>query len=607
MESYGIEFKMKDYVTPPFNKMVNNVEHGFNTIEKRIRDFESRFNHIGSKINNLNQSMKGLETKRTLSMDGKQLKGVENQLDRIKKRHSDLTKKTTFGGFGGGFNAPESKPTGSGSGGGGLLGLASNPYVMAGLAGVMAIKKVAEIGGQFSDKGYEYERNRFGITQYTGNQATSEKYINKLSKTPTGKMFGADAVAGFQQAIMGFNDAEKSFQFVTKKLSNISAGSGSSIAELAGMQAKTRMQGYVQMEEVNQWSDRKIPLIQYLQKATKLNSSELMKAIEQRQVKVSSFDRALELMTTGKGIYGGMTDKAMQSGFGQKLAYDNGKEMMMQRAGNGINELFMNRFYKTGNAFLDALDKQTPKVSGAFAMLSLKLDNAGTPLKGFGSQVDFATRSASGFANMLSGVAKIMGYFADKQSEAEEKKARIGLWSQQFVGRIKMYGNQFADNFKGVSLGKSENQPRKGESGFDYTFRRAEILNKQHTYQKDSLNNAYKNQWVQFDRAVEEKKNIFATKLQGLNMKKKDDAKKDTKINEGTNPNTGTVGRGLGSAGVTGGGVKNITLNISSLINQVQMIKEGSNGRLSTEEVRRILHEELTATIASAVMMGSGN
>jgi hypothetical protein len=607
METYGFEFKMKDNVSSPFAKMMGNINHGFDVAERRMNGFEKRLNDIGFVAGRLGTITRGLETRRTMSLDTRQLRNAENQVDRLRRRYDILSRSQRLGSQNAsqlsGFNTPVN---GSSGGAGGLLGLASNPYVMAGLAGVMAVKKVAEFGGDLSNKGYEYERNRFGITQYTGNQATSEKYIDKISKTSTGKMFGADAVAGFQQAVMGFGDAEKSFQFITKRLSNISAGSGMSIAELAGMQAKTRMQGYVQMEEANQWSDRKIPLIQYLQKATNLNSSALLKAIEQRQVKVSSFDKALELMTTKSGIYSGMTDKAMGSGFGQKLAFDNGKEMMMQRAGNGINELFMNRFYKAGNTFLDVLDKQTPKFSGAFTQLSLKLEMANTPLKGFGSQLDFATRSASGFANVLSGVAKFGGFLADMQSKKTEIQTRIGLSGEQFAGRMKLYGNQFADNFRGVGfLGKGE-KVKKGESGFDHTFNRAEFLNKKHTGERLALEKTYQNQWNTLGRAVEEKKNLFTIKSQGFHMKKKDDTKKESKINDSANSNTGSVGRGLASGGVTGGGVKNITLNISSLINQVQMIKENGKG-VDTEQIRRILHEELTATIASAVMMGSGN
>ena len=413
-------------------------------------------------------------------------------------------------------------------------------------------------------------------------------------------MFGADAISGFQQAVMGFGNAEKSFDFVTKRLSNISAGSGMSIADLAGMQAKTRMQGYVQMEEANQWSDRKIPLLKYLEKATKLNSSSLLKAIEQRQVKTESFDKALELMTTGKGIYSGMVDKAMQSGFGQKLAFNNGSDMMMQRAGNTLNELFMNRFYKAGNTFLDALDKNTPKISQAFSQLSTKLEMANTPLKGFGSQLDLATKSANGFAGILTGIATIGGYFADKQNANIELNARMELKEKQVIERLGLYGSQLKDNFSGLF---EKPKVKKRESGFSHSFSRAENLGNVHSKQLNAMNQRHNAQNLGLERAVQEKKNLFEFKHQSTHMKKKTDIEKEPK---NTGANTSTIGKGLGSATSTGGSVKNITLNISSLINQVQTIRETNKG-LDTEQMRRILHEELSATIASAVMMGSAN
>jgi hypothetical protein len=592
MEIYGFEFRMKEMVLSPFAKMTNVIAKGFDSADAHNKSFQKGINDTGRLVNSLAAKMRSLEVKRTITLDNKQLKKIETQLDRLKKRHQELSK-------GQSFNTPDAKPTGSSMGG--MMGMMTNPYVMAGLAGAYVVKQVIGAAGEMSNKGYEYERNKFGITQYTGNARTSETYIDKLSKTSAGKMFGSDAVSGFQQAMMGFKNAEKSFEFVTKTLSNISAGTGNKIAELAGIQMKTRMQGYVQMDEAQQWSERKIPLLEYLGKATNMNSEKLLKAIEQRKVKTESFDKALLMMTSGKGIFAGMTDKAALTGFGQKSSFDNTLDLKIQQAGNKFNELYVNGFYQAGNKFLEALDKNTPKISTAFSQLQTKLEMANTPLKGFGTQLDLATRSANGFTSLLTGLATIGGYFADKQNENIEKQARMGLAEKQIVERLGLYGRQLKDNFSGLF---ETPKLKKGESGFDHTFSRAEILRNKHTKEVQTMEGRHNAQNAGLERAVQEKKNLFEFKRQASHMRKKTDIEGDSK-NTGGNPSTDTVGKGLGSAASTGGGVKNITLNISSLINQVQMIKENGKG-LDTDQVRRILHEELTATIASAVMMGSG-
>lgn len=602
MESYGIEFKMKDLVSSPFAKMVNNVGSGFDKMEARMKRFESGFGTMANRINRLNQSLSGFDSRRTIRLDARQLQLAENQLNRLNRQLNRLARTQRINNpvapQTNGFNAPQGGGGANGFVRGGLLSMANNPYVTAGLAGIVAIKKAADIGGQLSEKGYEYERNRFGITQYTGNQATSEKYIDKMSKTSTGKMFGSDAVAGFQQAIMGFQNAEKSFEFVTKRLSNISAGSGVSIADLAGIQMKTRMQGYVQMDEASQYSERKIPLLQYLEKATKLNSSQLLKAIEKRQIKTESFDKALELMTTGKGIFSGMTDKAMNAGFGQKLAFNNGSDMMMQKAGNKVNELFTNRFYKAGNSFLDALEKKEPQIKSAFDRLAVQLELTNTPLKGFGSNVNAASLVAGGFAKTLSGIAGTFEWFSKKNDEKTTEVNKDILYLTQKEEIKKIEAKRPSKKFFGSD---AENEK--------YRLDNLSIDNEVKVAERRHLEQSLK-----FKDAQEQKRllGIQMMRKNTLEGKVRDQRALRHGVNkDGSEKNTGggntsTVGTGLNSSSATGGGVKNITLNISSLINQVQMIKENGKG-LDTDQVKRILHEELTATIASAVMMGSGN
>lgn len=594
MQVYGFEFVMKNLVSSPFSKMIGGINTGFDSAEKKNKAFQKGIDDTSKLVNSLANKMRSLEVKRAITLDDKQLKRVDAQLAKIKAKHSELTKKTK----------PITVPTQKDEGSGGLMGLATNPYVMAGLAATYAVKQIIGAGGALSNKGYEYERNTFGITQYTGNQKTSEAYVDKISKTSTGKMFGSDAISGFQQAMMGFKDAQKSFDFVTKTLSNISAGTGNSIAELAGIQMKTRMQGYVQADEAQQWSERKIPLLDYLSKATGLNSSKLLKAIEQRQVKTDAFDKALTMMTSGKGIFANMTDKAAQTGFGQKSSFENGLDLKLQQAGNKFNEMFANRFYEAGNKFIAALETQEPKMKSAFDRLANQLSLANEPVSKLRDGLSTAEKAALGFASVLTSIANGASIAVKAWGAISDSVDKRNLMLDQAGDRRSLFYKQTMDNIKGfgasLGIGKST------KSGVE--------LRAMHERERNDMAKNQQNQWKRFDADGKEKE-YKGSQIQRASTHS-DKANERRNIRKGLNPDgtpktgnspqTSTTGKGLGSASTTGGSIKNITLNFSSMVNKLEILNQ-SGKSLDFEEVKRVVHEELAATVASAVMMGSAN
>jgi tape measure domain-containing protein len=594
MNVYGFEFVMKNLVSSPFAKMTSAITSGFDAAEKKNKAFQNSINDTQKLMNAMASKMRSLEVKRTIAVDDKAIKKADNALDKLRKRQLELAK-----GLKPSVNTPDDKPSGSS----GMLGLMSNPYLAAGLAATYAVRQVIGSASALSDKGYQYDKTRFGITQYTGDAGTSERYIDKIAKTGTGKMFGSDAITGFQQALLGFKDAQKSFEFVTEKLSNISAGTGNSIAELAGIQMKTRMQGYVQMDEAQQWSERKIPLLEYLSKATGLNSQKLLKAIEQRQVKTEMFDKALTMMSTGTGIFANMTNKASQTGFGQKLGFENTMDLKLQQAGNKFNEMFSNKFYAAGNSFFAQLEKQEPKMKAAFDNLALRMQATDKPLNELRDGLTAGGKAANVFASLLTGLAN-MGVSINNGLEYLDRAAAKSHLERDFTeDKSRLQRKQLADNF-GINRFPLFRNGKESENLAALHRRESKAMEADQSRKRLMLENQFKDRdtaLTQADRAAK-----FGTKAQERRNLRKGLSHDGTKKTDSVNATTDAVGKGLGSAATTGGGVKNITLNISSLINQVQMIKENGKG-LDTDQIRRILHEELTATIASAVMMGSGN
>ena len=100
---------------------------------------------------------------------------------------------------------------------------------------------------------------------------------------------------------------------IMRMLGEMSAGTGSKIAELGLVFTQIFAKGRLQGEEMLQFMERNVSLNKALQKVLKVNKEELQKMQEAGQITPEDVIRAMKEMTQEGGIFGGMMAAKMQT------------------------------------------------------------------------------------------------------------------------------------------------------------------------------------------------------------------------------------------------------------------------------------------------------
>ena len=94
-----------------------------------------------------------------------------------------------------------------------------------------------------------------------------------------------------------------------KMMGDIAAGTGQPLAELASIFGKTRAKGMMMTEELYQFAERGLPIIEILQKGLGLSGEELLEAASKRQITFDVALKALQNMTDEGGVFSAMMEK----------------------------------------------------------------------------------------------------------------------------------------------------------------------------------------------------------------------------------------------------------------------------------------------------------
>ena len=94
-----------------------------------------------------------------------------------------------------------------------------------------------------------------------------------------------------------------------KMMGDIAAGTGQPLAELASIFGKTRAKGMMMTEELYQFAERGLPIMEILQKGLGLSGEELLEAASKRQITFDVALKALQSMTDEGGVFSAMMEK----------------------------------------------------------------------------------------------------------------------------------------------------------------------------------------------------------------------------------------------------------------------------------------------------------
>ena len=163
------------------------------------------------------------------------------------------------------------------------------------------------LAGQGLKTAANLEQLQVAFNTMLGDATQAEAFFKRLidftAKTP----FQLDQVANSAKALLAFGFGEAEIIPMLERIGDLSAGLDQPINELAQIFGKARVQGRLMQEDVNQLTERGIPIYQELAKQFGVAEGEVRKLVETGKVGFPQLQKALVALTSEGGKFAGLT------------------------------------------------------------------------------------------------------------------------------------------------------------------------------------------------------------------------------------------------------------------------------------------------------------
>jgi tape measure domain-containing protein len=263
---------------------------------------------------------------------------------------------------------------------------------------------VALAGREIYQLGANMEQTRVAFGTLLGSQKEANQLIEQMQQFGAVTPFETTELLNASRMLLSAGIGAKDIQENLRMIGDVASGTSVPIEELAQIFQKATNKGKLQAEELNQMSERGIPIMSELAKMFGRSKEEVYKMAEQGSISSNVMNQAFINMTSQGGIYFDMMNKQSQTTAGRmSTVIDNLKNL-----GIKLFDLFqpvINGFISLAGALLEnkALLKDIAIVvgilTGAFALYKIGVGLATLFTGGFSTA--FATLNAIMYANPI--------------------------------------------------------------------------------------------------------------------------------------------------------------------------------------------------------------
>ena len=197
----------------------------------------------------------------------------------------------------------------------GLLGSLGGLTTM--LGGLGAIAGIGYIGKQIITLGTNMEQTKVAFSTFMGDTEKANILIGQLNEFANITPFNNEEVIKSGRSLMSAGLSADKVTETLGMLGDIASGVAMPLEDLGQIYSKSMNKGKLQAEELNQLSERGIPLMQELARMTGKNKGELYKMAEQGAITSDVLQQACKNMTSEGGMYFGLMDKQSQTTAGK--------------------------------------------------------------------------------------------------------------------------------------------------------------------------------------------------------------------------------------------------------------------------------------------------
>ncbi|MCF6174813.1 MAG: tape measure protein [Victivallaceae bacterium] len=187
------------------------------------------------------------------------------------------------------------------------FGSVRNIVAMAGIA--MGGLTLGRIIADTVKLGAEMEQTEVAFNTFLGSAKKGEAAIRKLMNFSTVTPFKPAEVIAAGRALLAANVQVRNITGELQILGNIASGVSIPLQDIVNIYAKSKNKGKVQAEELNQMSERGIPILDALAKSLKKSKQEVLEMGSKGQLSFSILQDALRSLGGEGGKYFGLMEK----------------------------------------------------------------------------------------------------------------------------------------------------------------------------------------------------------------------------------------------------------------------------------------------------------
>lgn len=321
-----VEFlvKVKDLASGPLQKIAGTGNKSFTQLEQKLTGFSSRFSRLSMSINDIDKKLDQLRRTREISVDSRQLKRINQEMDQLERRKAKLE--------GGGMG---------GSGLGSISGLAAGALGMAGIAGLGGVV------GMGMDKTLTNTSYEVMAGKKTGSDLSSN-----LQNYAQDTIYGKE-VLGIGQTMLGFGVNAKAVMPTMERLGDIATGNAEKFKSLGLVFSQVAAQGRLMGSDNLQFINAGFNPLQVISEKTGKSMGVLKKEMEEGKITFMDVAGAIETATNKGGRFFNMTNNLAETAPGKLLGLQGSIEGLAATVGVGLLEA-MSPLIDLGQWFVDA-------------------------------------------------------------------------------------------------------------------------------------------------------------------------------------------------------------------------------------------------------------
>jgi tape measure domain-containing protein len=175
----------------------------------------------------------------------------------------------------------------------------------------------------------EFEQSRVAFETMLGSADKARQMMQDIAKFAKETPFELPEVVKSSKQLLAFGFAQEQIIPTMRKLGDLSAGLGVPIGQLTNVFGQVRVAGRLMGQDLLQFTNAGVPLIEALAKTMKKPQTEIKQLVEQGKVGFPEVETAINSLTEANSKFGGMMEKQshtlngvisnIKDGFGQAL------------------------------------------------------------------------------------------------------------------------------------------------------------------------------------------------------------------------------------------------------------------------------------------------